>query len=138
VREARNAALHEGALARHLTVNAVELSLVLEEAIMRGSYRAGDFMVKNPVCAYLWQPLSIIRQTMLVNSFSYLPVPTSENGVPVWRLIADFQLAQYLRTDGEISTNRLTQKLQQVVDSGQLQLLLAETCGPEDGIEAVL
>ena len=53
VREARNAALHEGALARHLTVNAVELSLVLEEAIMSRCYRVGDFMVRNPMCAYL-------------------------------------------------------------------------------------
>lgn len=54
VREARNTALHEGALARHLTVNAVELSLVLEEAIMSRCYRVGDFMVRNPMCAYLW------------------------------------------------------------------------------------
>src|SRR5216684_3616713 len=68
VREARNAALHEGALARHLTANAVELSLVLEEGIMSERHQVSDFMVRNPVCAFVWQPLSFIRQTMLVNS----------------------------------------------------------------------
>src|ERR1700722_13511987 len=44
VREARNSALHEGALARHLTINAVELSLVLEEGIMGDLHQVGDFM----------------------------------------------------------------------------------------------
>ena len=73
IQDARNVALHEGALARHLTINAVEMSLVLEEAIMGARCQVSDFMVRNPVCASMWQPLSFIRQTMLVNSFSYLP-----------------------------------------------------------------
>src|ERR1700676_5154410 len=37
VRNARNDALHQGAFARHLTVHAVELALVLEDALMDGS-----------------------------------------------------------------------------------------------------
>src|SRR5690242_4849541 len=37
VRKARNDAFHQGALARHLTVNAIELSLILEEGLMSGS-----------------------------------------------------------------------------------------------------
>jgi CBS domain-containing protein len=139
VREARNAALHEGALARHLTVNAVELSLVLEEAIMSRCYRVGDFMVRNPMCAYLWQPLSFIRQTMLVNSFSYLPVSTEEGeGRGTWQLISDVRLARYLRVDGEVSKERLIHKLQQAVGSGDLQLFSAQTCNPEDDIKTVL
>jgi hypothetical protein len=138
VREARNAALHEGALARHLTVNAVELSLVLEEAIMNGNHQVGDFMVRNPVCAYLWQPLSFIRQTMLVNSFSYLPVPLNEKDNVTWQLISDFRLAQYLRKDGKVSKQRLVEQLQQSIDVGQLALLPANTCHPQDKIEAVL
>src|SRR5260370_30348891 len=88
VRVARNAALHEGARARHLTVNAIELSLVLEEAIMSELHQVSDFMVRNPVCAFVWQPLSFIRQTMLVNSFSYLPVLVENGGNIEWRLIS--------------------------------------------------
>jgi hypothetical protein len=138
VREGRNAALHEGALARHLTVNAVELSLVLEETLMSNLYRVGDFMVRSPVCAYLWQPLSLIRQTMLVNSFSYLPVPTGEGEETTWKLVSDFRLAQYLRIEGKISTPRMTQKLQEAVNSGELELLPAKICSPDAEIESAL
>jgi hypothetical protein len=138
VREARNAALHEGALARHLTVNAVELSLVLEEAIMSELHQVSDFMVRNPVCAFLWQPLSFLRQTMLVNSFSYLPVPIEKEKKTNWRLVSDFRLAQYLRKDGRASKERLIQRLQEAVNLGRMELLPAKTCNPQDKIEETL
>jgi hypothetical protein len=137
VREARNAALHEGAVARHLTGNAVELSLVLEEALMNGHYRVSDFMVRNPVCAYLWQPLSFIRQIMLVNSFSYLPVQ-SEHNKKSWQLISDFSLAQYLRGDGDSSRERLIQTLHEVLKSGKIDLVAAKTCNAQDNVNKVL
>jgi len=85
----------------HLTTNAVELSIVLEEAIMNGYDRVGDFMVRNTVCAYLWQPLSFIRQTMLANSFSYLPVPTGDRGSQFgnWLQISDLPVICETRVD---------------------------------------
>ena len=138
VRDARNSALHEGALARHLTANAVELSLVLEEAIMSERHQVSDFMVRNPVCAFMWQPLSFIRQTMLVNSFSYLPVPIATQSKTDWRLISDFRLAQYLRKNGKIDKTELIQRLQDAVKSGQIELHIAKTCSPLDKIEALL
>jgi hypothetical protein len=138
VREARNAALHEGALARHLTANAVELSLVLEDAIMSELHQVSDFMVRNPVCAFMWQPLSFIRQTMLVNSFSYLPVPVERDGNKDWQLISDFRLGQSLRKNGKIAKDGLIQRLQDAVKSGQIELHSARTCHPQDKIEAVL
>jgi hypothetical protein len=138
VREARNAALHEGALARHLTANAVELSLVLEEGIMSELHQVSDFMVRNPVCAFMWQPLSFIRQTMLVNSFSYLPVQVEKESKTDWRLISDFRLAQCLRKNGKVAKEGLIQRLEDAVKSGQIELHSAKTCGPQDKIEAVL
>lgn len=138
IREARNTAIHEGALARHLTVNAVELSLVLEEGIMIDRHQVSDFMVRNPVCACLWQPLSFIRQTMLVNAFSYLPVATLKEKNNSWQFISDFRLAEHLRRNGKVSKEGLRQKLQDAVDSGQLELLPARTCNPTDQIEKVL
>jgi hypothetical protein len=138
VREARNAALHEGALARHLTANAVELSLILEEAIMSECHQVSDFMVRNPVCAFAWQPLSFIRQTMLANSFSYLPVPLKKDGKTDWRLISDFRLAQYLRKNGKVEKSGLIQRLQEAVKSGDIELHSAKTCGPRDRIEVLL
>jgi hypothetical protein len=138
VREARNAALHEGALARHLTANAVELSLVLEEGIMSELHQVSDFMVRNPVCAYMWQPLSSIRQAMLVNSFSYLPVQTEKNGKTDWRLISDFRLAQCLRKNGKVVKDRLIQRLENTVKSGEIKLHSAKICSPQDKVEGVL
>ncbi len=138
VREARNAALHEGALARHLTANAVELSLVLEEGIMSELHQVSDFMVRNPVCASMWQPLSFIRQIMLVNSFSYLPVQVEKDGKKDWRLISDFRLAQCLRKKGKVGKVELIQRLEDAVKSGDIELHSARTCGPQDKIETVL
>ena len=138
VRVARNTALHEGARARHLTVNAIELSLVLEDAIMSELHQVSDFMVRNPVCAFMWQPLSFIRQTMLVNSFSYLPVPVGNGGKTNWQLISDFRLSQCLRKNGKLVKETLIQKLEDSVKSGQIELHSARTCRPQDKIETVL
>jgi hypothetical protein len=138
VQEARNAALHEGALARHLTANAVELSLVLEEGIMSELRQVSDFMVRNPVCASMWQPLSFIRQSMLVNSFSYLPVKVEKGSNISWRFISDFRLAQCLRRNGKITRDGLVQQLGDAVKDGQIELHSATVCGPQDQIDAVL
>src|SRR5262249_32601868 len=74
VRDARNDALHQGAFARHLTVHAIELALRLEDALRkRLPAIVENYMVRNPVCAELWQPISLIRQQMLANSFSFMP-----------------------------------------------------------------
>jgi len=65
VRDARNDALHQGALARHLTIHATQLAIVLEDALVQDSTTVGDYMVQNPVRAALWQPVGFIRQAML-------------------------------------------------------------------------
>jgi hypothetical protein len=136
-RRGRNATVHQGAFARHLTVNAVELSLVLEEALMHGYDQVGDFMVRNPVCAYLWQPLSFVRQAMLSNSFSYLPVLTGSEEQPVWQVVSDSNLVRYLRVKGEVSTERLMQKLSQAIGPGALKLIPAQQCGADQRLDAL-
>lgn len=97
VRRARNEAVHEGAYARHLTNHAVQLALILEDALMTELTSIADYMIRDPVCAALWQPVSFIRQQMLLNSFSYLPVQLEVDGVASWNLISDSALASYLR-----------------------------------------
>jgi hypothetical protein len=96
VKDARNDALHIGASARHLTTHAIELALILEDALRmceEGKY-VSDYMVRDPVCAHLWQPVSFVRQRMLTNSFSYLPV---QDAAGQWCLVADLQVAKYLQ-----------------------------------------
>lgn len=94
VKDARNDAFHQGAFARHLTTHAIELAIVLEDALttIAEAKLVGDFMVRGPVCASLWQPLSFVRQQMLVGSFSYLPLIREEQ----WCLISDEEVARYL------------------------------------------
>jgi hypothetical protein len=75
VRMARNDAMHQGAFARHLTVHAIELAIILEDALTQFKNPiVSDFMVRNPVCAEAWQPIGFIRQQMLANSYSFLPL----------------------------------------------------------------
>ena len=112
VRIARNDALHQGAFARHLAKHTIELAIVLEEALRQylESY-VTDFMTRNPVCAELWQPVSFIRQQMLANSFSYLPV--LEGGDP-WRVVSDVAIARFLGSGGDESRDsRLAKTLQE-------------------------
>jgi hypothetical protein len=59
---ARNDALHQGAYARHITAHAIELSIILEDALMNPLGTVGDYMVRDPQCCALWQSLSLIRQ----------------------------------------------------------------------------
>ena len=75
-----NDALHQGAFARHLTIHAIDLALILEDALRSFEEpRVSDYMVRNPLFAELWQPIGFIRQQMLANSFSFLPVLKGKN-----------------------------------------------------------
>lgn len=140
VREARNAAMHEGAYARHLAVHAVQLGLILENALMNGLNLVRDLMVPNPICAELWQPLSFIRQTMLESSFSYLPVRLSMNGETEWKLVSDDALARYLMNagDGEEKKKRLVESLADAIHRGQVQLREAKKCPQDEPVSSVL
>ena len=140
VRRARNDALHEGAFARHRTRHAVELTLVLEDALMAEAVAARDFMVKDPICAFLWQPISSVRRAMLANSFSYLPVALDTDGTPAWRLLSDVVLARYLReaTSATDRSTRLARRLGAAVERRDIILSDAPQCGPEDPVSMVL
>ncbi|MBI4526363.1 MAG: hypothetical protein HY695_21395 [Deltaproteobacteria bacterium] len=140
VRMARNDALHEGAYARHLTTHAVELSVILEDALMTDAFCARDFMVRDPVCAYTWQPISSIRRSMLANSFSFLPVAIGRPDSTQWKLLSDYSIAAYLRgAEGASERNRrLARKLSEVVDQDGIRLVDAPVCAPEDSVTTVL
>lgn len=96
LRRARNEAAHEGVYARHLTQAAIEISIVLEDALAEPTMRISELMIRDPVCAEDWEPISFVRQKMIRDSFSFVPVrPTqSEKG---WCFVSDRQLAAYLR-----------------------------------------
>jgi hypothetical protein len=132
-KEGRNDASHQGAFARHLTANAIELSLMLEDALKRSleSPIAADYMVRNPICAELWQPVSFIRQQLLAHSFTYLPVKDRQG---IWRLVSDLAIARYLGTNPG-RKGRLAQPLKEAVE---IQLLPANICFEDTPLEVAL
>lgn len=120
VRTARNDAMHQGAYARHLTTRAVELAIILEDALMSNSEKVKEYMVRNPLCAELWQPISLIRQQMLANSFTFLPLyirerpDVKESG---WYLVSDYSIARFLRSSSDRKT-RLRMTLGKAISEG--------------------
>lgn len=132
VRQGRNSALHEGAYARHLTAKSVELALVVEDALTMKLNHIGDFMVQGVLTASPWQPLSFVRQTMLSNSFSYLPVWMKVAGRDGWWLVSDYALASHLRSiDGAGRQERLAATLEDAVGRGALRLDMPLVCSPD-------
>jgi CBS domain-containing protein len=122
VTQARNDALHQGAGARHLTEHAIELTLLFEDALMNGDdsmMELRDIMVRSPITAEPWQPLSFVRQVMLTNSFSYLPIWIGGK----WSIITDSQVACFLR-NGLIENNRNARLGMTVEDSTKAGLRL--------------
>jgi len=76
-----------------LAVHASELAIILEDALTQFKKPiVRDFMVRNPVCAEMWQPVGFVRQQMLANSFTYLPALKDSQ----WYVISDAAIAIYL------------------------------------------
>lgn len=121
LKDARNDAMHTGAYARHITTDAVALSLMLESALMYEQQESsklkrltvGDFMVSTPVTVQPWQTVAQARQTLLLNSFTFLPMWHEEK----WCLISDAAVAAYLRPTWP-ARERLEQTLNDAVTQG--------------------
>jgi len=142
VRVARNDALHQGAFARNLTMHATQLALVLEDALTEKATTIGDFMVRGPVCALPWQPISFVRQQMLANSFSYLPMQWETQQGTGWKLVSDFHVARYLRIPDNPGSNerkrRLARTVQDAANAGTLVLEEAASCSSQKTLEQAL
>ena len=153
IRLGRNLAAHEGVAARHLTTNAVTLALVLEDALAKHYCNVSDFMVRDPICAYFWEPLSFVRQKMLKDAFSFLPVRDESVVDPQWKVVSDRELARFLRPTASATASRedrLAMSLEEAVNEHGFELkpvpcvppekLVGEvaTADLEDGVALVL
>lgn len=138
LRLARNDAVHQGAYARTLTSHAVALALILEDALMSEARKISHFMVRDPVCAKPWQPVSFIRQQMLIHSFSYLPL--FDESERLWRLVPEHSVARYLRSakDRTERGRRLATPLATAISSGALSLINATTVLPDSDLEVAI
>ena len=139
VREGRNDALHQGAVARIMTSHSVQLSMMLEDTLMviAKPEKIGEYMVTHPVCAYEWQPISFIRQIMLENSFSHIPFYRKEQ----WHVISDLDVATIRHKeelDGRDQSKRLMDTLKCCIDSKKITLREARTVSPDRSVCDVL
>jgi hypothetical protein len=135
IREARNVAIHEGAVARRLAVHSIECALILEDALQADMTTVSEFMVRSPVIAELWHPLSFVRQTMLTESYSFLPIKMQG----VWHFLSDASVAAALRGPGtrKERDRRLSLTLQQALAESLLLIHPAPCAGPSDGVSAL-
>ena len=130
VRHARNDAMHEGAVARNLAVHLVQLSVILEDALVNKAdgRKAKHYMMGQPVTAEPWEPIAFVRQKMLAHSFSHLPVRIDD----CWKIVSDHGIAMYLwEPDG---SSDVKNKLQQRLDcamKGTLKARCAIVVKPE-------
>ena len=109
IREARNDAMHQGAVARLLAGHAQELALIMEDGLMSNAGMIKDFMVRDPACAESWQPLGTLRRSMLINAFSFLPFQAARD--KKWHLVSDYALARYLREPRKERERRMLRTL---------------------------
>ena len=54
-----------------------------------------------------------------------------------WRVVSDSNLVRYLRVNGEVSSERLMQKLSQAIDPGGLKLIPVQKCGADQRLDAL-
>ena len=140
VRKGRNAAVHEGAYARHLAGKAIELSLLVEYALCQNMSDIGDYMVSGVITVAPWQPVSFARQTLLANSFSFLPIWLEYRDATDWYLISDAALVRYLRkrVPGKDEKTKMAKSLEAAIRSGELEPLKPFTCTPDVSVSDAL
>ena len=101
---------------------------------MANGLKIGDIMVRNPVAAEMWQPISYVREVMLAEAFSFLPV--CDGGE--WKVVADYSIAQFLkRPDIQLGRkDRLILPLKEAIERGFITLeepiCCAATTPPSD------
>ena len=105
---------------------------------MKGLDKVSDYMVREPVCAFPWQPISFVRWQILTNSFTYLPIAIERDGKTEWYLIADYNIAEYLRSDPKQRNKRLATTVEEAINSGKLKRDEPKCCCSDTSIEKAL
>ena len=139
VRNGRNAGVHQGAEARPLIQNAVELAIMLEHALREasGMNKAKDVMASPVVRTYTWEPVAQARQKMLAESYSALPLwqKKCEGCEGGWSVITADAIVKWLQQAP--STCRKEREKMQLSGAIREGLKPEEACktGPEEEIE---
>lgn len=145
VRHARNDAVHEGIFARNLSQHLVQLSILVEDALVDDALcpKIKHYMTSDPKTAEPWEQIKFVRQKMLANSYSHIPIRIEKS----WKILSDHGIAIYLWGKGEDSSqemegvkSKLSCRLGSAInaESGSLPVESAKLVGPEDSVDTVL
>ena len=137
VREGRNDMAHRGSRAKYFAPRFMELSITIEDALMNHDSieRVQDYMVRDVATAQLSQPLSAIRQNMLMNSFTYMPY--FDKIECKWFVVSDADIAVYLRSGERNKRDRLNHTLKCAIKNG-IDRRKPTVCEPEKLISKIL
>ena len=146
VRNGRNAGVHQGAEARPLIQNTVELAIMLERGLREVSKmnEAREVMASPVVRAYTWEPVAQARQKMLAESYSALPLwrKKCEGFEGGWSVMTADAIVKWLqpvpgdtcRKEREkIRKEREKMQLSEAIGQG-LETMKACKTGPEDEV----
>ena len=138
----RNAGVHQGAEARPLVQNAVELAIMLEQALreVSGMNEAQEVMASPVVRAYTWEPVAQTRQKMLAGSYSALPLwrQKSEKCEGGWSVITADAIVKWLQ-QAPSDTCRKEREKMQLADAMAMEKRLAlKACETRPEEEIVL
>jgi CBS domain-containing protein len=104
---------------------------------MTNSLLVSDLMIESPVCAEVWQPIGFIRQQMLANSYSYLPVLDG-----TWKIVSASSVARFLGRDatGAARNELLAMPLQDAAKMAPdlLKVAANEEISPDAGLPDAL
>ena len=140
IRNGRNAGVHQGAEARPLIQNAVELAIMLEHALRETSEmsKAREVMASPVVRTYTWEPVAQARQKMLAESYSALPLwqEKCEGCEGGWFVITADAIVKWLQ-DAPSNTCRKEREKMQLAEAigGGLEATKACKKRPEDKIK---
>jgi len=139
VREARNKAVHVGAFARHLNSRLIDLVLILEEAIMAQMLEIQDLMVRSPFVAEPWQLIGHVRNTMLANSFSSMPIRVANEETSPWMILTDTAVMRIIQAVSRKERDaRLNSTVEQATREGLIRLEPAICVRPGEPIATVV
>src|SRR3546814_6236082 len=105
-----------------LAGHAIEVTIILEDALMSDAACVSQFMVREVIQAELWQPISYVRQQMLKHAFSYVPIGYNDE----WWLVPDCLLVRHLRASA--TSNHRQRQLAMSLDRKSTRLTSSPSC----------
>ncbi|MBC7368169.1 MAG: hypothetical protein H7343_15375 [Undibacterium sp.] len=113
--DGRNSEFHGGAAARRFAKHCVEFSFLLEEGLSNFMNKNLGSVMSSPVVEIeLWRMLADLRRLMLENSYTWIPLKTSEG----WKVVSDHALVSYLKVHQDALK---TQTVEQALSPGGLE-----------------